>query len=342
MGAGRRWRARCPCHGGCPRIGFATCPAICWPASSSPPCSCRSRSVTPRIAGVPVQVGLYAVPLALLAYAALGSSPQLIVGPASTVAIVSGSLVVDITRGDPTRAVEVTAALAMAAGIVLLTVGLLRVGWIAEFLSKPIVTGFVFGLTLTIIVGEVPTLLGIPKPPGDLIGVFVRTIQHLDETDVRTAVVGGLALVVVLGGASPGAAGAVGAGDARARCGVLPAARSGGRGRGDGRRGARWAPAARAPGDPPRTRSGPSPSAACRSHSWRWPRVLPQRACSPPGAATASRPSASSSAWVRPTSRPGCPVASGSPAACRRRRPPRRRAAGARSPASRLPASSWW
>ncbi len=54
------------------------------------------------IAGVPVQVGLYAVPLALLAYAVLGSSPQLIVGPASTVAIVSGSLVADISRRQPT------------------------------------------------------------------------------------------------------------------------------------------------------------------------------------------------------------------------------------------------
>ena len=152
------------------------------------------------IAGVPVQVGLYAVPLALLAYAGLGSSPQLIVGPASTVAIVSGSLVADIAGGDPEEAVAVTAALAIAAGIALLTVGLLRLGWVAEFLSKPIVTGFVFGLTLTIIVGEVPTLLGIPKPPGDLIGVFVRTIQRLDETDARTAIVGGLALVVLVGG----------------------------------------------------------------------------------------------------------------------------------------------
>ena len=54
-----------------------------------------------RIAGVPVQIGLYAVPLALVAYAVLGSSRQLIVGPASTVAIVSGSIVADITRGDP-------------------------------------------------------------------------------------------------------------------------------------------------------------------------------------------------------------------------------------------------
>ncbi len=69
-----------------------------------------------RIAGVPVQVGLYAVPLALVAYAALGSSPQLVVGPASTVAIVSGSLVADIAHGDPKRAVEVTAGLAISAG----------------------------------------------------------------------------------------------------------------------------------------------------------------------------------------------------------------------------------
>ena len=153
-----------------------------------------------RIAGVPVQVGLYAVPLALLAYAVLGSSPQLIVGPASTVAIVSGSLVADIADGDPKEAVAITAALAIAAGFALLMVGLLRLGWVAEFLSKPIVTGFVFGLTLTIVVGEVPTLLGIPKPPGDLIGVFVRTIERLDQTDVRTAIIGGLALVVLVGG----------------------------------------------------------------------------------------------------------------------------------------------
>lgn len=153
-----------------------------------------------RIAGVPVQVGLYAVPLALLAYAVLGSSPQLIVGPASTVAIVSASLVADIGRGDPELAVALTSALAIAAGVILVLVGLLRVAWIAEFLSKPIVTGFVFGLTLTIIIGELPTLLGLPKPPGDLVGVFVRTLGQVGQADVLTAVVGGLALAVLSGG----------------------------------------------------------------------------------------------------------------------------------------------
>ncbi|MDJ0664485.1 MAG: SulP family inorganic anion transporter [Acidimicrobiia bacterium] len=153
-----------------------------------------------RIAGVPVEVGLYAVPLALLAYAVLGSSPQLIVGPASTVAIVSGSLVADIARDNPEDAVAVTAALAIATGIVLAAVGLLRVAWLAEFLSRPIVTGFVFGLTVTIVIGELPTLLGIAKPPGDLLGVLVRTIRSIDGAHLQTAIVGGVALVLLFGG----------------------------------------------------------------------------------------------------------------------------------------------
>lgn len=153
-----------------------------------------------RIAGVPVQVGLYAVPLALLAYAVLGSSPQLIVGPASTVAIVSGSLIADIARNNPQDAVAITSALAIAAGFVLGAIGLLRIAWLAEFLSRPIVTGFVFGLTVTIIIGELPTLLGIAKPPGDLIGVLVRTLQNISETHLLTALVGGIALVLLFGG----------------------------------------------------------------------------------------------------------------------------------------------
>jgi hypothetical protein len=97
------------------------------------------------IAGVPVQVGLYAVPLALLAYAVLGSSPQLIVGPASTVAIVSGSLVADISRDNPQDAVAITSALAITAGLVLVIAGMLRISWLAEFLSRPIVPHRVCG-----------------------------------------------------------------------------------------------------------------------------------------------------------------------------------------------------
>ena len=116
------------------------------------------------IAGVPVQVGLYAIPIALIAYACLGTSPQLVMGPVSTVAVLSGSLVAGLTAGQPGRAVLYTAAISMGAGLVLVVAGLLRIGWVAEFLSKPIVTGFVLGLTILIIVGELPNLLGIPVP----------------------------------------------------------------------------------------------------------------------------------------------------------------------------------
>ena len=112
-----------------------------------------------------------------------------------------GSLVADISGGDPRQAIAITAALAVATGIVLVVLGLLRLAWVAEFLSKPIVTGFVFGLTLTIIIGELPTLLGIDKPGGDLLGVLVRTLARIDQTDALTAVIGGIALLALFGGA---------------------------------------------------------------------------------------------------------------------------------------------
>ena len=121
------------------------------------------------IAGVPVQVGLYAVPIALLLYAVLGSSPQLIVGPVSTVSVLSATLVASMHPADVAQAVTYTSAIALAAGAVLVLAGFLRVGWVAEFLSKPIVTGFVFGLTILVIIGELPNLLGIPVTPGDVL-----------------------------------------------------------------------------------------------------------------------------------------------------------------------------
>ena len=76
------------------------------------------------IAGVPVIVGLYAIPLALIAYAVLGSSPHLVVGPVSTVSVLTGSLVADMSDGSPARAVALASALAIGAGVGLLVGGL--------------------------------------------------------------------------------------------------------------------------------------------------------------------------------------------------------------------------
>jgi sulfate permease, SulP family len=149
------------------------------------------------IAGVPVQVGLYAVPIALAAYAVFGTSPQLIVGPVSTVSVLSGTLVVTLGPRDVNEAMTYTSAIALAAGVVLVIAGLLRIGWIAEFLSKPIVTGFVFGLTLLVIIGELPNLLGIRVPMGDVGDRIVSLVRGLDQVDLLTATLSAAALAVL-------------------------------------------------------------------------------------------------------------------------------------------------
>ena len=154
------------------------------------------------IAGVPVQVGLYAVPVALLAYAVLGSSPQVSVGPVSTVSVVSGSIVAVHAGGDPDRAVALTVALAILSGAVLLVAGLLRTGWIAEFLSKPIVSGFVFGLSIVIIVGEVPTLIGVERVDGPVYLRAWSAITSLPDLHPTTTLLGVASLAVLFLGSS--------------------------------------------------------------------------------------------------------------------------------------------
>lgn len=155
------------------------------------------------IAGVPVQIGLYAIPLSLVAYALLGSSRILFVGPVSTVSVMSGSLVAGMLGPVEAeqRAVALTAALAIATGIVLVAAGLLRLGWAAEFLSAPIITGFVFGLVVLIVVGEVPNLLGVPGASGDVLERIGFLVGEARGFDGLTLAIGVAALVVLFLGA---------------------------------------------------------------------------------------------------------------------------------------------
>lgn len=152
------------------------------------------------VAGVPVQVGLYTLPPALLAYALLGSSRLLFMGPVSTVSVLSGSIVRQLADGDPVLATRLTAALAVVAGLVLLAAGLLKVGWVARFLSVPIVTGFVAGLVVLIVVGEIPGLLGLPPPAGALLERLLALARDLPRVEPTTLAVAVTALVVLFGG----------------------------------------------------------------------------------------------------------------------------------------------
>ena len=127
------------------------------------------------LAGMPPETGLYAGLGAIVGYAIFGTSRQLFVGPSSTVAILSLSTVAVIATGD--NAVELTIALALLVGVLSIAAGLFRLGFISVFMSKPVLTGFMFGLGLT--VAATVALLGvitIDLLPGLLIAVMMSFI----------------------------------------------------------------------------------------------------------------------------------------------------------------------
>lgn len=151
------------------------------------------------IAGVSPVVGLYAAPPALLLYAAFGSSRHLVVGPMSATAALSAAAVAELaTRGSPTY-VTLTAALAIVVGAIALIAGLLRLGFLASFISEPVLKGFIVGLALTIAIGQVPSLFGVSGGDGDFFEKTWDLLKALGDTHLLTLAIGLGSLLLVLG-----------------------------------------------------------------------------------------------------------------------------------------------
>src|ERR1700742_4237075 len=152
------------------------------------------------IAGVSPVVGLYAAPGALILYAAFGSSRHLVTGPMSATAALSAATVGAYATAGSTSFVAMTAALAVTTGVIAVVAGLLRLGFLASFISEPVLKGFIIGLALTIIVGQLPTLFGVEKGSGDFFQKLWDLITKLGDTQVLTLVVGvaSIALLVLL------------------------------------------------------------------------------------------------------------------------------------------------
>ena len=151
------------------------------------------------IAGVSPVVGLYAAPAALLFYAVFGSSKHLVVGPMAATAALSAAAVADIAARSGVDATELTIALAIVTGVCGLVAGLIRLGFVASFISEPVLKGFIIGLALTIIVGQLPHIFGVPGTEGDFFEKAWHLITNLDETQGWTLAVGTVSLALVLG-----------------------------------------------------------------------------------------------------------------------------------------------
>jgi high affinity sulfate transporter 1 len=123
--------------------------------------------------GLPGVYGLYATIIPLLAYAVFGPSRVLVLGPDSSLAPVILAVVVAQSAGDPARAVAVASAMAIVSGVICILAGILKLGFITELLSKPIRYGYMNGIALTVLISQLPKLLGFSiEADGPLYSVY--------------------------------------------------------------------------------------------------------------------------------------------------------------------------
>jgi sulfate permease, SulP family len=163
------------------------------------------------IAGVSPVVGLYAAPAALILYAAFGSSRHLVVGPMSATAALSAATVADAVGPGHGGFAAATAMLALTTGAAAIAAGLLRLGFLASFISEPVIKGFIVGLAMTIVIGQVPELLGVEKGSGNFFEKGWDLLTRLGDVHGLTLAIGVLSLAAVLGlrRAAPGVPGSL-------------------------------------------------------------------------------------------------------------------------------------
>ena len=151
------------------------------------------------IAGIPLQNGLYAAAAGAILYPVFGTSRQISTGPSSGLAAVAASAVAvaGITGVDDVA--SFVAMITLLSGAVFLLLAVLKMGWIAQFLSRAVVTGFLFGAAIDVVIGELPKLTGTETTGSNPLQELWSWLGTLGDTDRATLIVGGVALVVVFG-----------------------------------------------------------------------------------------------------------------------------------------------
>ena len=152
------------------------------------------------IAGLPVQVGLYTAFVPMVVYALLGTSRPLSVSTTTTLAILmAASLGEVVPSGDSAQLLIAGATLAMLVGAMLLLASLLRLGFVANFISDPVLAGFKSGIGLVIVVDQIPKLLGFHIEKVGFFRDILAMVQHLPQTSVATLVLAAVMLLLIFG-----------------------------------------------------------------------------------------------------------------------------------------------
>ena len=152
------------------------------------------------VAGLPVAVGLYTALVPMVIYALLGTSRVLSVSSTTTLAILAGTqLALVVPDGDPAKLITATATLSLLVGVMLVAAALLRLGFVANFISTPVLTGFKAGIGLVIVLDQVPKLLGIHIHKRGFFLDIASVVQHLPDTSGLTLALAAATFVLLIG-----------------------------------------------------------------------------------------------------------------------------------------------
>ena len=149
------------------------------------------------IVGVPPIMGLYTIVPALIAYALLGTSRQLVVGPDTATGLISALTVAAVAVQGTAEYNTLTSTLAILIGFFFLLFGAMRMGWVAAFVSTPVMRGFIEGLVYVTIIGQVPHLIGIEGVSGNFFTKVWNVLQHLSDASFAPVLTGLLSLTAM-------------------------------------------------------------------------------------------------------------------------------------------------
>ena len=151
------------------------------------------------LAGLPAITGLYTTVVCLVAYAAFGPSPYLVLGPDSSLGPIIAAIILPLAAGSTEAAVGLAGMLALLVGAISIGAGVARLGFIADLLSQPVRIGYMAGLAITIVVSQLPDLFGFEIDGGNVLEDLRAFVAALDATDAATLAVGLLALGIIVG-----------------------------------------------------------------------------------------------------------------------------------------------
>jgi len=150
------------------------------------------------LANLPPQVGLYTLLTSLVAFAVFGSSRHLVCAGTTAAQVMLASVVMTLNPSSPTAYYTLATALVLLVGVIFLLCALFRLGFITQFISQPVMLGFIAGTAIYVIVKQLPKLLGVPRGTGETIQLILQLASHLGQTNYATLAVGVAGLILLI------------------------------------------------------------------------------------------------------------------------------------------------